>query len=494
MSFYSQLPIEELNDIVARNPEEVELRLALVEHHVRNENYEDALAQAEMAENLVSRDPDVEAWKSLCMIFNGDLELGHELLQRVVRNNPCTDFQMRLVTEIVPLFTGEHGESTTMDWLGVTGDEEADLPGEFIDRTNSFVDCINSLQQDAEGGIQALVNHVDEYPEDVNALLYLAIAYCGIQDMDAAAAVYRQVITLDEECSTAYFDLAAIVGDPQEAILLTEKGLKYCPFAKHARYNLGMFQIQKGDFPAARRELTRIPADSSIYVEALVATGLAYEEEFDIPNAVECLEKAVALCPDRADIRGKYGQLLCDCGLYEEALQELDLAIEINPDQYCVWANKGLLHLQADETEQAMTALRRSLDLNPHSEDAAINLAVLLADSGEIQEGIDILNEAVIHHPENALIFQNLGAFHCNLKQLDKALKYTERSIELGIDTPAIFWNLANIYCFMEKRDDCLANLTKAIDGNPTFAEQFQADEDFQKYWNDPGFLAIIGE
>ncbi len=495
MSYYSQLPFEELNDIVARNPEEVDLRLALVEHYVRKENYVDALAHAEMAEDLVEdKHPEVEVWKSLCLIFNGDLELGHEQLQRVVRNNPCTEFQLRLVTEIVPLFTGEQGESMTIDWLDLTGDERTDLPDEFLDRANSFIDCVNCLQEDADGGIQSLVNHIAEFPEDINARLYLAIAYCGANELEAAAAVYQQVIELDEECATAYFDLAALVSDPDEAIALTEKGLEYCPFAKHARYNLGMFLIRKGDYAAARRELTRIPADSSVYTEALVATGMAFEEEFDIPGAVECLEKAVALRPDRADIRGKYGQLLCDCGLYEEAMQEIDAAIEMDSNQFCVWANKGLLHLQADETDEALHALQRSLELNPRSEDAAINLAVLLAESGDIPQGIEILNEAAIHHPENALVFQNLGALHCNLKQLDKALEHTERAIELGIDTPAIFWNLANIYCFQDQREECLANLGRAIEGDPSFAEQFQQDEDFQKYWDDPDFLKIVSQ
>jgi tetratricopeptide (TPR) repeat protein len=492
MSFYAELPLQELTEMVTRNPDEVDLRLALVEHFVRHEKFEDALAHVCMAEELSPGNPDVEMWKSLCMIFNGELEEGHELLQRVIRNNPCCEFQIRLVTEVVPLFTGETGDPANADWLpGITDGRDGALPDDFLDRTNSFMDAVDLLQQHTGRGIAALEEHVDRYNADVNARLYLAIAYCGVQRIDDAIRLYREVIRQDGQCSTAYFDLAAIISDPQEAIRLTRQGLQHCPFATHARYNLGMFLMQLNRYEEARQELSRIPADNAVYRDALVAMGMTWEDEGNFQKAAECLEKAVILNPERADLRGKYGQLLFDSGHREAALRELQRALELDPDQYGVWANKGLLHLQAGQHDEALQALQQSLELNPESEDAAINLAVLLAETGQLPKAVEVLEQAVHYHPENPLICQNLGAFYCNLQDLELALFYTDRAIELGADSPAVYWNMANIYCFRNNRERCLKYLGHAIERDQAYAVQFLMDEDFRKYQRDPEFLAL---
>lgn len=491
MSYFAELPTDELTDLVAGNPEQLDLRLALVEHFVRKQELDIALSHAEAAEQMDPGNPDVVMWKSMCLIFLGQLETGHETLQRVIRNNPCCDFQIRLVSEVVPLFTGVHGDPSQGSWLSEVANFERDgIERDFVERTSSFMEAVDLLQDDNRAGISALTEHLARYPADVNARLYLAIAYCGARQFARANEQYREVIRMDPECATACFDLAAIVGDPREAVELTRAGLAVCPHASHARYNLGVYLIQAGEMQQARRELSRIPADNPAYVEALVAIGLSWEEEYQYPRAAECLERAVALRPDRADIRGKFGQLLCECGWHDKAMKELEYALELDARQYCVWANKGLLHLQFGEEEQALLALQKSLEINPQSAEAAVNLAVLVAERGDIDKAIEILEQAIHYHPEHALICQNLGAFYCNRRMVDQALFYTDRAIELGIDSPTIYWNMANIYCYQGQRDLCLKYLRRAIERDHTYATQFRLDPDFQKYWDDPEFIA----
>ncbi len=494
MSYFSRLPLHELSEMVAKYPDEIDLRLALVEHHVRNDQLEDALLQVSMAEDLVSQSPEVTAWKAMCLLFSGEVEQGHETLQQVVRNNPCCEFQKMVVTEVVPLFTGEYTDPTEVDWiLDFTELEEESASSEFVQRINSFMQAVQYLQDAPEEGRQRLIEHTQQWPDDINAWLYLAIAGYSQGQIDEAVAAYRKVIELDPECATAWFDLAAIVEDPHEAIRLTERGLKVCPFAKHARYNLAMFMMQIGDFEQARAELSRIPSDHPIYTEALIASSLAYEDQNNFVKAAEMLEKVVILEPDRADVRGKYGQVLCDCGQLDQAVEQLNASIELDPEQYCVWANKGLAHLQLGQHDLALKSLEHSLELNPSSEDAAVNLAVLMAEIGNLDQAIQILAEAHQIHPDNPLICQNLGAFHCNRQEVQEALFYTQRAIELGIQSPAIYWNMANIYLHMGDRDQCLTFLSQAVEKDSGYAKQFLDDEDFKVYWDDPEFRALMG-
>ncbi|MCP4081589.1 MAG: tetratricopeptide repeat protein [Planctomycetaceae bacterium] len=500
MSYYAKLPFDELIALVTEHPEDVELRLAVVEYFVRFEKYEEALLEALRAEELAPDDPDAKLWKAMCLIYTGEMEQGYLLLQRMIRNNPCSDFQRRLVTEVVPLFVGESITSEYVEgffagWFaGLPGDGQGKVTDAFTKCNSSFLEAVNHVSQNTQQGIQDLEKHMELFPDDVNAKLYLAIAYCDIDRTEDAAQRYREVIEQDNECATAYFDLAAIVTQPDEAVELTRRGLRCCPFATHARYNLGVFLIQQGQQRDARRELSRIPADSPIYVEGLIATALSWEEGGDLEGAVAALEKAVLRQPERADARAKLGKLLSDCGRTKEALAVFDQTIQTHPDIFSVWANKGLLHLKAGEYQPALDALQKSLELNPQCEDVAINLAVLLAEIGSLEKAIEILEEAIHFHPENAAICQNLGAFYCHTEELDQALFYTDRAIELGIDSPAIFWNMASIYCIKDMRELCLEYLARAIERDRNYSDRFLKNEDFRKYQSDPEFIALTDE
>jgi len=492
MSFYSHLPLEELTDVVTRNPDEIELRLALVEQYARISEYSEALDHAIIAKRISPTDAEVEAWMALSLIYNQLVVEGHDRLQRVVRNNPCCDFQQRLVSDIIPVFAGGGEGPVSQGWMNQLSDNSFNLPDSFREQNESFVRAINAVEGDAEAGIEELHNHLECFPEDINARLYLAITLTGVGRIDDSIEMYRQVIRLDDRCASAYFDMAAALDDLDQSIELTRKGLQLCPFAMHARYNLGMFLMQRGDMVEARRQLTRIPADSQVYTEAVLAVGMSYEEQGDLAAAVESLERAICLAPERADIRSKYGQLLSDCGLWEEAAGEFQQAIQLDENQYAVWVNKGLLHLSCNDYELAEEAFRQALDLNPSCDDAAINLAVLISAKGDHVDAIQILLEARQHHPQHPLICQNLGAMYCHQRELDLALEFSMQASRLGARSAALFWNLANIHCLRSERQQCLENLGLAIQMDDDLANQFQQDIDFEKYWTDPEFLALI--
>lgn len=500
MSYYAKLPFDELIALVTDHPKDVDLRLAVVEYFVRFQKYSEALLEAIRAEELAPANPDVKVWKAMNLIYTGSMEEGYGLLQRMIRNNPYGEFQRRLVTEIAPLFVGENITSDYVEgffagWFaGLPGRNDGTVSEAFTLRNESFLEAVNQVTQNPANGIPRLESHIEAFPDDINAKLYLAIAYCDVDRFEEAATNYRDVIAEDAECATAYFDLAAIVADPEEAIELTRRGLRFCPLATHARYNLGVFLIQQKQPREARRELSRIPADSPIYVEGLIAIALSWEEEGNLEAAAKTIEKAILRQPERADTRGKLGKLLSDCGKIEEALKVFDEALQVDPSLFSIWANKGLLHLKRSEYQDSLRALQKALELNPECEDVAINLAVLLAEIGSLEKAIEILEEAIYFHPESAVICQNLGAFYCHAEQLEQALFYTDRAIELGVDSPAIFWNMANIYCIKDKRELCLDFLARAFERDPNYVDRFLNTEDFLKYRSDPEFVALAEE
>ncbi len=494
MSFYSDLPLEELAEIIARNPNEIELRLALIERYVRDGDLDDALVQACLAEKIEKDHAEVQAWKSLCMIFRGDLEKGHRLLMKVTRRNPLCSFQDKLLQEIFPAFTSETDidpEEFAHPW-SLFSRTEFDVDGRYGEMIQSMTEVGRLMNEEPEEAITQLMDHIQVFPEDLNAKLYLASVHLMQEEPAQAAGLYRDVIELDPKCSTAFFDLAVVVDDPSESVDLLREGLRLFPNQDVARYNLGTFLLNLEDFAAARNELSRVPGDSTHYADALVAIGVCFENEGSIEKAASYFEKATILNPDRGDVVAKYGQLLLDLENFPEALSAFNIATELQPKSFCAWHNKGIIYVQMNEDDLAINAFHNALEICPDSVWSAINMAGLLRDQNKESHAIDVLLEVYRYKPDDVTVLQNLGAYYSYTNDFEKAIKYTLLAIEVDGQRPLLFWNMADSYAKLADRENCLKYLSVAIEKDSELADRFMSDQDFESYWWDSDFKRLV--
>lgn len=494
MSFYSELPLDELAEIIAKNPREIDLRLALIERYVDDGDLDDALVQACLAEEVEKSNPEVLAWKSLCMIFRGELEEGHCILQQVIRRTPSSNFQDKLIRKIFPAFTAGADidpEEFTHPW-SLFGCTDFQIEGRYGEMIESMTTVGRLMGEQPEEAIQHLEDHIEQFPEDLNGKLYMASVHLMNHDIEKAELLYRDVIEQDPECSTAYFDLAVVVDDSFESIELLRHGLSLFPQQDVARYNLGTFLLNAGELQEARWELRRIPADSTHYSDALIAIGVSHESDEEIEAAASYFEKVAILEPQRSDVHAKYGQLLLDLERYPEALAAFNVATELDPKSFCGWHNKGIIYVQMNEDELAINSFRNALDICPDSAWSAINMAVLLRDQGELRHAIDALLEVYKHNPNDVTILQNLGAYYSYIEDYSQALKYTQLAIDQDDQRPLLYWNMADSYAKLEDRDNCLKYLAVAIEKDTELADRFMSDKDFEAYWWDPDFKSLV--
>lgn len=494
MSFYSQLPLEELAEIIARNPGEIDLRIALIERYVDDGDLDDALVQACLAEELENENPEVLSWKSLCMIFRGELEAGHQLLQEVIRRTPSCEFQDKLIRKIFPAFTAGKNvdpEEFAHPW-SLFGCTDFKVEGRYGEMIESMTTVGQLMSEKPEAAVRNLGIHIEKFPEDLNAKLYMATVHLMNHDVKQAELIYRDVIKQDPKCSTAYFDLAVVIEDAFESIELLRRGLSLFPQQDVARYNLGTFLLNAGEVDEARQELSRVPADSTHYADALIAIGVSYESENDIAEAARYLEKVTILEPHRSDVRAKYGQLQLDLEKYPEALAAFNVATELDPKSFCGWHNKGIIYVQLDEDELAINAFRNALDICPDSTWSAINMAALLRDQGQLKHAIDALLEVYRYNSSDVTILQNLGAYFSYAEDYEKALKFTKLAIEQDGQRPLLYWNMADSYAKLADRENCLKFLAIAIEQDADLADRFMSDSDFESYWWDPDFKSLI--
>jgi Tfp pilus assembly protein PilF len=120
---------------------------------------------------------------------------------------------------------------------------------------------------------------------------------------------------------------------------------------------------------------------------ALQQAALLSHKRKRIPEAIERLERAIALAPDRPIYHRNLCELYRSQGRLDEALPHGLSAVELAPDDVSAYYNLGVLHYDRMEIEDAIRRERRALELAPDLATAHFELAESLLLSGQFEEG-----------------------------------------------------------------------------------------------------------
>ena len=309
MYCFSDLPLEEINAMVERNPGEPDPRLALIEHHILNDDYDEALEQACFAAELFPDHPDVLIWKAVCTMQCVDLLQGSQEMQHVIHKYPCLELITRLQTEMLPLFPGLVADPGQIDWEEMGDDFQDEDSQMVIEQASERTELIRTFQVDPSTIIPDCEAYLEKWPNDVSGKLVIARIYLQSGLASEAEAIYRDALVVNPEATIARFELGMTLPDPVEAIEYLRTGLETCGFDQRARCKLGERLMELGEYEQARRELRRVPADSAFYVAALSLTCNSWIACDDLPKAIVCLEKAVARAPGEPELESRLESL-----------------------------------------------------------------------------------------------------------------------------------------------------------------------------------------
>ena len=489
MSYFNQLPLEELENTVENHPDEPEVRAALIKRLAVEEEFDEAIAQAFIATELLPYDSELQVLKAFCLLNAGEFERGHELLQTVLRNDPRIELQAQISTEIAPIFTPDAGGWTSAEMLQLQF-PQGELTGGFGERFESMLNIVCVIADDPYEAVEQLNQHIQRFPSDLSARLYLASMHVANANEELAIPVYRDIIADDPECTSAYFDLATIVNS-EEAVALTRKGLDLCPGHVAGRFNLGLFLLHAGRLEEGRAELTRIPADSQYYSNCLWAITESYERQSDFVNAIEASKRLCTLHPHDPNAHSNLGHLLCQSGQYDAAIVALEKAIEINPYHLDSLFNQAVAFMCAGRTEEAIARYEQRNEIEPNDPVALNNLATLYSKSGRLPEAIEVLERAHQIDPENELVCQNLGVFYSINSEFQRSLEFSSKAISLNPMNAKAHWNLACAFAKNGERELMLESLRTSLKISPELRPNLLSDGDLADYWDDDELIEL---
>jgi tetratricopeptide (TPR) repeat protein len=204
-------------------------------------------------------------------------------------------------------------------------------------------------------------------PSDADSLFTLGLAQTE-QDVDAAIATFRRVLTIAPRHGLAHYNLALVlkrVDRAREAIDALSRSLAIEP-RPEAHLALAGIHFQQGDFENAERALTAAIAAEPRYVDAYVMLGAVRKAQRRYRAAAEALSRAIALRPDLWSAHATLAQVSkldgdeAAAGRQAAEAERLRLRAQVEQEAG-VWTAVGTASLDAGNPAAAAERFRRAL-------------------------------------------------------------------------------------------------------------------------------------
>ena len=184
-------------------------------------------------------------------------------------------------------------------------------------------------------------------------------------------------------------------------------------------------------------------------------------------EALETLERAIALDPEDAAAQFYLGNALLLSGRPFEATHHLNLTLQLEPDSAAAHCSLAAAYRACGRPQEAVAAANAALALSPRYTEALNNLALANCDLGHYPEAIKALRTASTSDPEDESLLNNLGvALHAN-GQREEAERVLKSALELKPGWGEASLNLGNLLRQKGHFDEAVAYYRQALTDNP---------------------------
>lgn len=289
----------------------------------------------------------------------------------------------------------------------------------------SFEDAVQLYQKGESKNlaqVQALLEDaVDEDPNFGKAWFNLGIIHHVSGRTEEARTAYLKAKEVSPALGDPIVNLGMLqveAGEFDAARAKFEEAIQVDKFNPAAHSNISVYFRKDKDFPKAVRHARLSLAGDSQNLDAYANLARAYYdmEAHDVALLV-CLnaEKINDKLPDIANIKGLVWLAKNDV---TEAIRQFRRATELDPNHVAALMNLGAVILNVRDYAESIKLFERVLALEPGNTEAKVSIAVAKRGLGDLAAAEAIYAEVLQKEPENALVQFNLGVLeHEHLAQ-----------------------------------------------------------------------------
>jgi tetratricopeptide (TPR) repeat protein len=217
-------------------------------------------------------------------------------------------------------------------------------------------------------------------------------------------------------------------------------------------------------------KLTRL-SDSNNHFQSLIYSfqGFVYAGLGQYEKALDDLNRAIQLDPNRAPAYNRRGNIYQKLGQYEQALADYKRAIQLNPEDITSYNNRGNIYANLGQYEKALADYERVVHLNPDDAITYNNRGTTYHDMGQYEQAIADFNEAIRLNPDYASAYNNRGNAYAILGQYEQAIVNYQQANELDSNWVVPIKRLGDVYAEIGDYAAAVSKYKQAIQVDPLF-------------------------
>ncbi len=216
-----------------------------------------------------------------------------------------------------------------------------------------------------------------------------------------------------------------------------------------------------------RQVLDENPANGA----ALTLLGVVCLAQNRCAEAVEHLQRAVAVLPDDWVVYANLGVAIAGLGRPADAEASFRRALQLEPNHADTHFNLALASEQQERFGEAVAALREALRLNPQHALGWNRLGALVLRLGDANEAVSACAYALMLQPDFVPAHDNRGAALFRLGRWDESAAHFREVVRLQPKSAAALNNLGQALTEQGQLDEAVACLQRALDLAPRRVE-----------------------
>ena len=440
---------------------------------------------------------DVMAFRGVAWLVKGDKEAAIEALDKARQlDQDRTEVRLAWATLeksnnnieaqkkwLQPLLEREGGSADAWTQLGEIEQQANNLDAAEQAYTRSIelrpyghVDSIRrAVVRIAQGDLDGAQN-------DVDALIKAGATWPVVEhtngiisfqrnQLDQAQSSLQKVLSKYPEYSPSQLLLALVYlrkGQYQNAIVLLKQYLAKQPDEYRPNIIYADTLLKIGSTEQAIKRLEQINLNYPEDPQVLSMLSQAYQRLRNSDLALEYLEKAIKVSPDREDLRLQLGSLLIsDPQKVERGRSELQKVLNANPKNQRVGQILYLSYMRERQFKKAREIAYTMVKQIPESALGFNMVALSYYSQDEKEKAIALLKKAISKFPADDLSANNLARIYVQEGELDKAKLLYEELLKKDDSNLKVLIQMAMIAARQQKQEESLEWIKKAYDRNP---------------------------
>lgn len=264
---------------------------------------------------------------------------------------------------------------------------------------------------ETETAIAALKDGQDRFPTDLNLVINLAQAYQAASLTENALEAARKAAKIapqDPENLSWVAEFTLELGYPEEGISALKNLIMVNPDQPQAYLQLGKAQASAGKFKEAAAAYSTLSNFDGIQPDLLLAAGGELINLEEVETGLECLAKAITICEANPEpspllprIWSNQARGFEKLENHQEALELLDKAIAIELNEPAWRIQKADLLIKSGRNQAAVASLNNALDLSPDEPTLHAKMAGVQRQLGASEEALYHAQQALSGHLSN---------------------------------------------------------------------------------------------